>query len=131
MTSRLKVHLDISANPPVTVSEKCKSIKKANEKIQWTPARNSQTFTFENVHFFDKSNPFPARDKVIECCKITQTDRYRGKPNGYGSGEWEYVLYVTRDRKTYTSIEKHRRRKAKKAEDSGPGGGGGPKIKNT
>jgi hypothetical protein len=105
----IKVSLDTSANPPVTVDPDCHNVNQGNETIIWVRAANQVDFDFSSLTIPDPPFGVPS----IADSEISVTDQ-NDTPETYS-----YTISVTYGGNTYTSTK------------IGPAAGSGnPTIKN-
>ncbi|RDI97580.1 hypothetical protein DVT68_14890 [Dyella solisilvae] len=110
----IKVYLDTTQTPPVTVNPEIHNVNHGNETITWVPGDN-QSFAFSGLTIpagnYTPPNPFGT--PVVTDGEITVTDS-----NG-SSATYLYIISVTSGGQTYSS----------NAVGIG-GGAGNPSIKN-
>jgi len=110
----IKVSLDTSLDPPVTVDPTTEKVDHGYQTITWVPAPNQPPFTFHDVQFLIKPNPFSRPTITTNPVKMTVTE------NNTSSADHPYIIYVKLNGTIYNS----------KPKKGGTGGGGTPVIHN-
>ena len=110
----IKVYLDTSANPPVTVSPTTENVNSGNQTITWKPAANQPAFTFVGVTWWTTPNPFSAPTITTNPVEMSVTE-----DNTNSGVDYKYTIEVSYLNQTYCSQQQ-----------SPIANGGTPKIHN-
>lgn len=92
----IKVSLNTTADPAVTVNPTTENINEGNQTIDWVPASQQPDFTFVGVAFLGE-NPFNA--PVIGPGQMSVTEF-----NNNSGSDYPYVIMVNLDGIDYCSV---------------------------
>lgn len=110
----IKVSLNTTSNPPVTVDPEVENVNNGNQTITWVPAQNQPDFTFVGVAFLTQPNPFAGPAFSSNAQQMTVSD------DNSTPGTFPYIIMVNSEGIDYCSA----------AASGIIGNGGTPKIKN-
>lgn len=93
----VKVSLDTTKNPPVTVKPSPENVNRGNQTITWVPEANQPPFAFNDVQFLTTPNPFSAPTITNGPAKMTVTE------NNTATADFPYTISVILNGKVYSS----------------------------
>lgn len=111
----IKVYLNITADPAVTVNPTTENVNEGNQTVEWVPAAQQPDFTFVGVAFPGSSSLFTT--PVISPGQMSVTEF-----NNNSGDDYPYVIMVNLDGIDYCSVPS--------SVITGGGGGGTPIIHN-
>jgi phosphoribulokinase len=94
----IKVSLNISVTPPVTVNPTKETVNNGNQTVVWVPAANQPSFTFVGVTFSTNPNPFSAPTITTSPVQMSVTDS-----NTKSGVDYPYMITVNSNGINYNS----------------------------
>lgn len=111
----IKVSLNPTADPPVTVSPTVENVNQGNQTITWVPAQGQPAFTFVGVAFLTGQNQFSNLANSTSPVQMSVTEN-----NDNSGADFPYVIMVNLNGVDYCSVK----------QDETTGNGGTPIIHN-
>ncbi|MGH8042601.1 MAG: hypothetical protein ACREPN_11210 [Rudaea sp.] len=94
----IKVSLDTSATPPVTVNPTKEHVNNGNQTVIWVPAANQPAFAFVGVTFSTNPNPFSAPTISSNPVQMSVTEN-----NTQSGVDYPYTITVSYNGTNYNS----------------------------